>query len=169
MKKNVILPLKQQYGIEGAIYLGGWTTSKPGKYREVKSIDFSSLYPNLAITLNAGMDTYIKPEDITQEEMDFIDKMFYCYKDENAEYIKENDNIFEMKYFKHLIENKEEIHKFLSDRNRTASAGGIMYDKTHQSVYAELLSAIYKERKSEQKIMASTSDELEKIKKAITV
>ena len=38
----------------------------------IKSIDFSSLYPNLAITLNAGMDTYIKPEDITQEEIDFI-------------------------------------------------------------------------------------------------
>jgi hypothetical protein len=67
-------------------------------------------------------------------------------------------------YFKHLIENKEIIHNFLVERNRTSSAGGMMYSKEKQSAYAGLLGGIYTERKGEQKTMGIAVDEMEKIK-----
>jgi len=76
MMQGIILPLKQQHGDPYTIYQGGWVRTVPGKYDNITSFDFASLYPSIIRAFNIGGDTLLKEYQIPQELKDIREKYF---------------------------------------------------------------------------------------------
>lgn len=206
-----ILPVSQQYTVDDAIYVGGWTKSEPNKHEWVSSYDFSSLYPSNTRFLNIGVDTLVKEnpnreelinfqisklnyeievgevkiEDVLdkldilkealnndaslnslgieqgmpQELKDIRSKYFTYYVPKNLNLIQsDNNGDSELQYFKSLIDNKEFITPVLKKYNVTAAPNGFFYTRNFESVYANLLSRLYADRKIQKKLLAEAEE-----------
>lgn len=152
MKLGKVLPIKQQHNDPYAVYVGGWTKSSPGKHDWVVSYDFSSLYPSNIRTLNIGVDTLIKEDEIPLELKELREKYFNYYTQKNINVIRSsNNNQEELQFFKKLMENKDEINSVVKKYNVCVTPNGKFYRKDAQSVFAGLMGRLYADRKVEQK------------------
>ena len=168
-KDGIILPINQQYSEKNCIYRAGWTTSRPGKYNWVVSFDFTSLYPSLFQAFNVGTDTMIKPEELEDmPELKYIkNKHFYFYTEEymrNNPGDNENDVVNETKYFKYLLEHKDEIIPVLKKYNVSATPNGQFFRRDVESVSSVLMRRIFHERVSYKRESQNLYAKLEDIK-----
>lgn len=157
LNKREVLPIKQQYADSNAIYVGGWTSAKPKKHKYVVSADFSSLYPSVSRGLECSLRTYIKPDRMPEDLKKLLSNYMF-YTPATAHERAENDNIYELLYFKKLIKNKDKINEIATKYNITVAPNGMCYDKSGGSVYADLLREIYSERKASQKLQSHYED-----------
>lgn len=73
LAKNIIVPFKTTSSVEE--YEGAYVKEPiPGKYYNIVTEDFNSMYPNLFIFLNISPETLIDPKDYTKEMVDIISK-----------------------------------------------------------------------------------------------
>lgn len=168
-KDGIILPINQQYSEKNCIYRAGWTTSRPGKYNWVVSFDFTSLYPSLFQAFNVGTDTMIKPEELEDmPELKYIkNKHFYFYTEEymrNNPGDNENDVVNETKYFKYLLDNKDEIIPVLKKYDVSATPNGQFFRRGKESVSSTLMRRIFHERVSYKRESQNLYAKLEDIK-----
>ncbi len=168
-KDGIILPVNQQYGDKNCVYKAGWTTSRPGKYNWVASFDFTSLYPSLFQAFNVGTDTMVKPEELEEmPDLKYIkNKYFYFYTEDymrNHPEDVENDVVNETKYFKYLLENKDNITPVLKKYNVSATPNGQFFRRDKESVSSVLMRRIFHERVSYKRESQGLYAKLEEIK-----
>lgn len=144
---NIVLPIKQQYRDESDGFPGGWVVSKPGKYDWIISFDYAQLYPSCIKSLNYGLDTLVKPEEMSDELKYIKDKYFSWYTIERCDELKVlNNNNAEHEHIQYIMANKEEIHGVLQKYNVCASPNGYFYRKDKISIYSKLLRQLGDER-----------------------
>jgi len=197
MKKNLVLPLKQQYSEEDVQFLAGWVRTVPGKYDFVSSFDFTSLYPSLIRAFNIGGDTLVKDYELHPELKEIRKKYFNYFIKEKlnrteypdkvekdgivieegrylplGEIVKKhngeiNDLVEEREYYTNLLENSEEISKVLKKHNVCVTANGYFYRIDEQSMFASQMERFFLERVKEKREAQRLEGELEDIKKEI--
>lgn len=147
LRDGIVLPIKQQYRNEDDGFPGGWVVSKPGKYDWIISYDFLSLYPNIVKVINIGLDTLVKPQEMSQELKDLRAKYFNWYTIENCDKLKElNNHPEEHEALKLIIDNREEINSVLKKYNVCASPNGYFYRRDTPSIYSMMLRHLAEER-----------------------
>ena len=182
-KKNMILPLKQQYAEEDVQFFAGWVRTVPGKYDFISSFDFTSLYPSLIRAFNIGGDSYLKPHEMHPELKELKEKYFnYFIKEklnrdeergELGDIIKKyngevNDLTDEREYYTRLMENAEEISTILKKHNVCVAANGYFYKKDKQSIFASQMERFFKERVQEKRKAQEIEGQIEELKKSET-
>lgn len=74
LERNIIIPFKDISDVSEA-YEGAYVKQPiPGKYYNIVTEDFNSMYPNLFIFLNISPETLVEPKDYTKEMSDIISK-----------------------------------------------------------------------------------------------
>lgn len=177
---GIIIPLKQQFSDDYAIFLAGWVRTMPGKYDYVTSFDFTSLYPSLIRAFNVGGDTLLKEYQIPQELKDLREKYFTFFtpkmlnRDEYPDRKTEggleilgehhplgslvvkhkgdiNDMQEELDFYVNLMNNSEEISNILKKYNVCATPNGYFYRRNNQSILASQMETIFAERVKEKR------------------
>jgi len=197
MKKNLVLPLKQQYSEEDVQFLAGWVRTVPGKYDFVSSFDFTSLYPSLIRAFNIGGDTLVKDYELHPDLKEIRKKYFNYFIKEKlnrteypdkvekdgivieegrylplGEIVKKhngeiNDLVEEREYYTNLLENSEEISKVLKKHNVCVTANGYFYRIDEQSMFSSQMERFFLERVKEKREAQRLEGVLEDIKKEI--
>lgn len=74
LERNVIIPFKEISDVSEA-YEGAFVKEPiPGKYYNIVTEDFNSMYPNLFIFLNISPETIVDPKDYTKEMIEIVSK-----------------------------------------------------------------------------------------------
>ena len=178
LEDNVVLPLKSRSNND-VVYLGGWVRSVPGKYTNVSSFDFASLYPSVIRTWNIGADTLIAEEDLPEELLELREKYFNYFTLENINIKEENgplgrltiehdgeinDIIEEAEYYDYLLKNKDEISKVLKKYNVGATPNGFFYRNDVESYNARLMRQMFADRYKAKGLEQKIEGEIEAIK-----
>lgn len=178
LEDNVVLPLKSRSNNE-VVYLGGWVRSVPGKYTNVSSFDFASLYPSVIRTWNIGADTLIAEEDLPEELIELREKYFNYFTLENINIKEENgslgkltiehdgeinDILEEAEYYDFLLKNKDEISKVLKKYNVGATPNGFFYRNDIESYNARLMRQMFADRYKAKGLEQKIEGEIEAIK-----
>ncbi len=144
-------------------FIGGAVVSSQDTWDWVSSVDFTSLYPSIQMTLNIGADTFIP--NPPQELLDLKEKYFLRYYEEESAEEVQNKNL---KFVKEVLFNKEireEVHSVLDKYNVCSTPNGIFFSKENRSLISEIIEKNLKDRKHQKTLMKEQEKIIETLKK----
>ena len=148
--------------IENIKYIGGTVVSTKDTWNWVASVDFTSLYPSILMTLNIGADTLVV--DPPEELLQLKEKYFLRYfESESAEEVQSKN----LDFVNNVLLNdeiREEVHRVLEKYNVCATPNGIFFKKEYRSLVSEVIDTNLIERKRYKKMMKETEQEIEDLK-----
>ena len=120
---------------ENIKYIGGTVVSTKDTWNWVTSVDFTSLYPSILMTLNIGADTLVV--DPPEELLQLKEKYFLRYfENESAEEVQSKN----LDFVNNVLLNdeiREEVHKVLEKYNVCATPNGIFFKKEYRAIIDE--------------------------------
>ena len=110
--------------------------SRPGRYSWVYDLDLTSLYPSNIMTLN------ISPETKVGRVLDWDSDAF----------TRGDDRLYNIEFVNGTGLNDVKLREFLTDKNYSVSANGIVYDLNVRGLIPSLLEMWFAERKDYRKL-----------------
>lgn len=126
---------------------GGYVSVHTGLTRDLFTLDFSSLYPNIDITLNISPETKVGKIEIWDVENDVY-----------------NLTLTSGKSYK-IPKNK--LDEFIKAKNLIISEAGILFDQSIQGIVPEHMERVFNQRKKARKDLFKNEEELGPIAMAL--
>lgn len=163
-KRNIILPIKNNYKKQDVKFIGGMVHSTVTTWDWVASFDFTSLYPSLISWMNLGGDTLYIPKDSETDLIELQSKMINFSSDTSVEEVKDFIINWTNKMFFENSDEMDKIRTTLEKYNLCMSANGTFFTKSKKSLFAELIEKLLIERQKMKKLMKATESEIEELK-----